>query len=59
MAKKKRLLDEFWEDAEIPYGVHDAEKELFSELEAFMNPKTYAGDGIVKSMIRFILDLAK
>jgi hypothetical protein len=59
MARKKRLIDEFWEDAEIPYGVHDAEKELFGELEAFMNPRSYVGDGIVKSMIRFIFDLTK
>lgn len=59
MAKKKRLLDVFWEDAEIPYGVHDAERELFSELESFMNPKTYAGDGIVKSMIKLIFGLAE
>jgi len=59
MAKKKRLLDEFWEDAEIPYGVYDAEKELFNELEAFMNPKTYVGDGIVKSMVKLIFGLAE
>jgi len=59
MARKKKLLDEFWEDAEIPYGMHSVEKELFSELEAFMNPKTYAGDGIVKSMIKLIFGLAE
>jgi len=59
MAKKKKLIDEFWEDAELPYGMHDASRELFGELERFMDPKTYAGDGIVKSMIKFIMDLAK
>jgi hypothetical protein len=59
MARKKKLLDEFWEDAELPYGVHDAEKELFNELETFMNPRTYVGDGIVKSMIKLIFGLAE
>jgi hypothetical protein len=59
MAKKKKLVDEFWEDAELPYGIHDASGELFGELEKFMDPKSYAGDGIVRSMIKFILDLAK
>jgi hypothetical protein len=39
--------------------VHDAEKELFGELEAFMNPKTYAGDGIVKSMVKLIFGLVE
>jgi hypothetical protein len=63
MAKKSRrhrgLIDEFWESAEIPYGTHDASKELFGELEKFMDPRSYVGDGIVKSMIKFIFDLTE
>jgi hypothetical protein len=59
MKRRKGVLDEFWENAEIPYGVHDAEKELFGEIEKFMDPKSYGGDGIVKSMIKFIFGLTE
>jgi hypothetical protein len=63
MAKKSKkhegLLNEFWGDAKIPYGVHDAEKELFGELGKFMDPKSYVGDGIVRSMLKLMLGLTE
>ena len=59
MPKRKGLIEEFWESARIPHVKHQALKELYEELNEFMNPKTYVGDGILTSVVKLLKDLLK
>jgi hypothetical protein len=56
MNKKKGLIEEFWESAEIPHVKHKAMKELFDELGNFLDPKSYGGDGILKSIVKLFTE---
>jgi hypothetical protein len=59
MPKRKGLIEEFWENVKLPYVRHQAVRELFDGLNEFMNPKTYAGDGILTSVVKLFKDLLK
>ena len=59
MDKKKSLVDEFWEDASPPVDVEEMLKEFFGEFARFIDPKTYGGDGILRSIVKLFADLIK
>jgi hypothetical protein len=59
MSKKKGLIEEFWENAKIPYVKHRATKELFDELNDFLDPRTYVGDGILRSVAKLFTEFLK
>jgi len=59
MSKKRSLIDEFWEDASPPVDTEKVMKEFFGEFAEFIDPKTYGGDGILKSIVKLFADLIK
>jgi len=59
MSKKKGLIEEFWEDASPPISAKEMVKELFDEFTEFIDPKTYGGDGILKSIVKLFAEFTK
>jgi len=56
MKKRKGLIEEFWESAKIPNAKHEAMKEFFDELGNFLDPKSYGGDGILRSVVKLFTE---
>jgi len=59
MKKRKGLIEEFWESAEMPDVRHEAMKELFNELSNLLDPRNYGGDGILKSVVKLFTEFLK
>ncbi len=59
MGKRKGLIEEFWESAELPDVRHQAIKEFFDELNEFIDPRTYVGEGILKSVVKIFTEFLK
>jgi len=59
MDKKKSLADEFWDDASPPASIEEIQKEFFDEFAKFIDPQTYGGDGILRSIVKLFTDLIK
>jgi hypothetical protein len=56
MSKKKGLIEEFWESAEMPDARHEAVKEFFDELGNFLDPKNYGAGGILRSVVKLFTE---
>lgn len=57
--RRKSLIEEFWEDASLPPVMDEARKELFDELAKFIDPRTYGGEGILRSIFKFLTEIVE
>jgi hypothetical protein len=59
MDEKRSLIDEFWENAKLPISIEEVAEVFFDEFADFIDPKSYGGEGILRSIVKLFAEFLK